>query len=562
MKTPLRLILFLTALLIMHTAAAQTIRTSFIPQLNPFSYVDSDGSPSGFYIELLEAMARDIGFELSYVEGSWGENFELGRNGELDLLIAVAYTPERREFLDYLDEPVASAYSQVIRRRGAEIESVLDLNARRVGIMRGDSNGQGFLEFVNGFELDLEVMHYEDYPALLSAISTGEVDAGAIINLYNLDDYPDIARTSIVFNAYSTSFATAKGTNAELMSELNSRLVRWKADPNSPYYEIFSHYFGGDSRQPIPAGVITGMIFLLLSTIGALIIVQILTRRLRKANAQLEEWNSTLEQRVQARSLELEESRGKLLEAEKMAALGNMVAGVAHEINTPIGVALTAASYIRDHVSEISRQFRSDKLSREDFDVFLENSMNSAEMVSGNLLRAASLIQSFKEISIDQVRGERRPINIKEYGESVLRNLYPRIKGSGHEYRFEADNQVIVTDPGSIAQIITNLFENALVHGLADRDNGRIDIEMRLRRDPDPQVHLRFSDNGCGVDEAIRENMFEPFVSTRKFQGSSGLGLSIIHNIITKKLSGEISVHSDRKTGTEFRIIFPCEIPE
>jgi signal transduction histidine kinase len=538
---------------------AQSVRASFIPDLPPFSFRAEDGSRTGFYIELLDALASDIGFDVEYVEGSWGENFSRGREGSLDLLISVTYTAEREAFLDYTEEPVISAYTQVVRRRGTGIESVLDLDGRRVGIMAGDSNGAAFVEFVGGFGLDIDIAEYPGYPALLGALFAGEIEAGAMVNLFNLDGYQDVDRTSIVFNAFATSFASAKGTNAELLETINERILAWKSDPSSPYYDIFSHYFGSGGSRPLPPWLVPGVAVLLVFTITSWVLVRILTGKLRQANAELAQWNARLEDRVERRSRELDDSRRKLMDAEKMASLGNMVAGVAHEINTPIGVALTASSFLNDHVRTLEKQYGEDQLSKEHFQEFLENARESALMINGNLSRAANLIQSFKEVSIDQTLDEPRRINIRDYAESVLKNLYPRIKRTGFRYRLEAPDVELLTQPGSLAQILTNLFENSLTHGFADAETGCIDIRFAVLEGERPRLELVFADDGGGIDETVRDRIFEPFVSSRKFEGSSGLGMSIVHNIVTKKLGGEISFSTSPDTGTEFLIIFPVD---
>ncbi len=561
MKRPGALVIALLATAIAsQPLLGQQITAAFMPDLPPFSFVDSQGQRTGFYIDLLEALADDLGFEVSYNQGSWGENLELTRRGEIDLLIAVTRTAERAEFLDYLDETVLAAYTQIVANRQSTIETVLDLDKKSVGIMTGDRNGEAFLDFIDEFDVQIELNRYADYTALLSAVSSGEVDAAAVSNLIDLEGYPLIFRTSIIFNAYSTTYATAKGENWLFMQQLNARLARWKSDPNSPYNRLFESYFGESGRRVIPPWIISSLIVLIIAVVASALSVSILTRKLRAANVELKSWGQTLEEKVKQRTRQMEESQRRMLEAEKTAGMGTMVAGVAHEINTPIGVALTASTLLEESINSIESKLKKDQISREDFQRFLDTTRKSSDMVTGNISRAAELIQSFKEVSIDQVSEDQRIINVREYCRSVLSNLYPLIKDSGHSHTLDAPDAEIETVPGLISRILANLYENAILHGLAGRENGHIHIRISLSAGAPDTVYLDFSDDGNGIPEDIRERVFEPFVSSKKFQGSSGLGLSIVHNIVTSNLRGQIQLEKNSSTGSRFIITFPCRI--
>jgi len=551
---------FILALLfagLVSTLSGETIKAAFIPGLYPFSYLDENGQKTGFYIELLNALAEESGFDVEYISGNWSENFEAGKNADLDLLISVTYTEERTEYLDFLSEMVISNWTQVIKQKSAKIDSILALDNQKVGVMKYDQNGQAFLKFANRFNLKMKVTEYDSFEAMCDAINKGEILAGAIQNFFDISPYSQVERTSIIFNGFSTTFATAKGHNPAFMAALDKQIHIWKTDKESPYHVIFNEYFGLSPKTAIPFWIYSLLFTLAVVSLTAWIIVNSLTRKLRQANTALTEWNITLEMKIEERSKALDESRMLLLQKEKMASLGEMVAGVAHEINTPIGVALTASSFLLDNADQISNEFKKGELSQEEFESFLETLSSSGSMINTNILRASSIIKSFQEISIDQNIEESREINLKNYCEALLVSLSPKIKHSDYSYRLTADDVHVETYPGLIAQIITNLFLNALIHGFEDREKGMIDISLIYEMES-KQIIITVKDDGKGISKEIYETMYEPFVSTKRFEGSSGIGLNIVYNIVVQKLNGSIECESKSGEGTKFTVTFPC----
>jgi len=534
----------------------QMVTAAFIPGLDPFSYLGDNGKRTGFYIDLLNALSDELGFEVEYIDGSWAENFNAGKEGTLDLLISVTYTDERSEYLDFLSEMVVSSWTQVIRERKSDIESILDLNGKNVGVMKYDQNGEAFLRFADKFDLEMHVIEYDSFKSMCEAMERGEILAGSIQNFFDISAYPQLERTSIIFNGFSTTYATAKGRNRELMSSLDEQLSAWKSDEKSPYHVLFNKYFGISAQTVIPSWIITLLLFFILASSASWLIVRSLTRKLRNANSNLAELNRTLERKVEERSRALDESRAQLINVDKMALLGEMVSGVAHEVNTPIGVALTASGFLLDNVKQIEGRIREGSLSQEEFSDFLENVISSGQMVNTNILRAANIVSSFKEISIDQNLDESRVINLKDYSEALMVSLSPKIKHTVFSYRLHADDIVVETHPGLITQIITNLFLNSLVHGFEGRGSGIIDISLVCDAEV-REIVIEVSDDGNGIPETIYKTMYEPFVSSKRFQGSSGIGLNIVHNIVVRRLGGSIECKTSPSRGTRFIITIP-----
>lgn len=279
--------------------------------------------------------------------------------------------------------------------------------------------------------------------------------------------------------------------------------------------------------------------------------------------ATIKSLNENLEGKITARTKELEDSleylkktQTQLIESEKMASLGCLVAGVAHEINTPIGVSVTAVSMLESSSKDIKKAFTSDKMTKENFEQYLEEAIELSEMILTNLMRAAQLIRSFKQVAVDQSSQEWRMIEVKKYLQEVLVSLHPKYKHLMEDIDVNcADNLSFTTNPGSLAQIITNLVCNSVEHGFHDftPDNPKIHLTIRLiEKNSEKILQIEYSDNGKGMTAEQKEKVFEPFYTTRRAEGGSGLGLSIVYNLITQLLGGKISCISEPDKGSVF----------
>ncbi|MCP4130601.1 MAG: PAS domain S-box protein [bacterium] len=290
--------------------------------------------------------------------------------------------------------------------------------------------------------------------------------------------------------------------------------------------------------------------------------------RIRK---EIETLNEKLEQRVEERTIELKlanasikesfdtlkSTKDQLVESEKMASLGGLVAGVAHEINTPIGVGVTAASYLEAKIRNIADLYSAGTIPTEELEKFIGNAVEASSAISINLRRAAELIQSFKQVAVDQSSEKERTFNLKKYIEEVLISLGPRLKDSSHVIKVESPNTIeICSYPGVFSQIITNLVINSLVHGFEGIETGEIRIEI-ARHNHDLQISYR--DNGIGMDEKTLKNIFVPFYTTKRGKGGSGLGMHIVFNLVNQRIGGTIQCSSFPGKGTTFVIRIPGE---
>ncbi|MFZ4730684.1 MAG: sensor histidine kinase, partial [Pseudanabaena sp.] len=251
----------------------------------------------------------------------------------------------------------------------------------------------------------------------------------------------------------------------------------------------------------------------------------------------------------------LQSAQTELVKSEKMAALGGLVAGIAHEINTPIGIGVTAASLITDKIQELSDSLQKGLLKRSDLDKFLDTLKQSSLIVLANLNRAAELIQSFKQVAVDQSSEERRAFDLKTYLEEVLLNLQPKLKRTKINVLIDCpDNIILDSFPGLISQIATNLVMNSLLHAYDAGDNGTICFCVTQYSD---SLSLQYSDDGKGIPSDNIDKIFDPFYTTKRGQGGSGLGLHIVYNLVTQKLQGTITCESQVGVGTKFMMQIP-----
>jgi len=282
--------------------------------------------------------------------------------------------------------------------------------------------------------------------------------------------------------------------------------------------------------------------------------------------------NEKLSEKVNARSTALKESnqelletldklhqfQGRLVENEKMASLGDMVAGIAHEVNTPIGLGVTASTLMLDRLSEIKQAFEDKTLKSSQLKKFLVQGEENINIIYRNLDRAAKLITSFKRVAVDQSSAETCQFNVKELIDEVLLTLQAKITTKNVAVIISCSEELIVeSKPGSINQILINLIINSITHAFEERSQGTIEIDIIYFSH---QLNIRYQDDGVGIDESIKNKVFEPFITTKRGIGGSGLGLHLVYNLVTQGLNGHIDFQSNSEMGTQFDITFPVTL--
>ena len=262
-------------------------------------------------------------------------------------------------------------------------------------------------------------------------------------------------------------------------------------------------------------------------------------------------------EKAESALFELNTAQQTLIDAERLAALGGLVAGVAHEVNNPIGISLTVASSLARRTEMFEAELRSEGgLRRSQLEEFVRTSRDASQQLVANLHRAGELIQSFKQVAVDRSHAERRQFSLGEATDQIVASLRPVLKRAPITLNVDVPEGLIINGyPGSYGQILTNLFLNAVNHAFADGRSGTITISARARGHDD--VEINFADNGVGMTPDVQRQAFDPFFTTRRNEGGTGLGLHIVYNLVTQQLGGRMMLESRPGQGTTFRIIMP-----
>ncbi|NIA00673.1 sensor histidine kinase [Massilia sp. CCM 8734] len=287
------------------------------------------------------------------------------------------------------------------------------------------------------------------------------------------------------------------------------------------------------------------------SNVGVAIARMQADHAVRVAKERLEQQNSALNAALTA----LRDAQTELVRQEKLASLGRLVAGVAHEINTPLGICVTATSHLVQELKLTREELAAGEMTEDSLAQFFDIVDQSLRIMTTNTQRAAALVRSFKQVAVDQSSDHIRSFNMKAYLAEVLLSLQPRLKGRPVKVEVDCPDDITLDSfPGAVSQIVTNLLMNSLVHGYTREQSGVIKIEVRL---DGGQVWFDYRDDGAGMDQETLGKLFDPFFTTRRAQGGSGLGAHIVYNLVTGPLGGSVTVDSAPGEGLHYRLRFP-----
>jgi len=261
---------------------------------------------------------------------------------------------------------------------------------------------------------------------------------------------------------------------------------------------------------------------------------------------------------LEQKNSELEQAMQQLANNEKLSSLGSLVAGVSHELNTPIGVALTGSSCLGDRSFEIQRAMNNGSITKNQLQTFIDEVQTGSTLIVDNIRIASELIHNFKQVAVDQSSERKRQFNVKVTIEEVLSTLSPTLKKTNHTIDLDLEpTLMMISYPGPLGQVITNLVNNSVLHGFSETKNGVISITAKRLNN---HLLLTYKDNGKGMEKDVLKRVFEPFFTTKMGQGGSGLGMHIVHNIVTGILKGELSLTSEVGQGIKMQIDLPLEV--
>lgn len=276
-----------------------------------------------------------------------------------------------------------------------------------------------------------------------------------------------------------------------------------------------------------------------------------LEARIAARTADLEQLNQDLK----ASYTDLKQAHEYLVQTEKLAALGALVAGISHEVNTPLGICVTTSTYLVTLLNENHQLFKDKKLTVKKFDELCSESLDCTDILINNLHRSVELLENFKLLAVDQTHYEYRSFYMKDYTQRILTNLYPETKKRNVEITITCEDSLQIKGyPGILAQLLSNLVMNSLIHGFVGEGPHHIQISYDVVGDT---ILMEYADNGCGMDSASAKRAFDPFYTTRRGSGGSGLGLFIVYNLVTTRLMGTITLDTAINEGARFTIRVP-----
>ncbi|WP_196159215.1 sensor histidine kinase [Reinekea sp. G2M2-21] len=278
--------------------------------------------------------------------------------------------------------------------------------------------------------------------------------------------------------------------------------------------------------------------------------------RVKQRTEDLTRVNKELTETVQR----LEDAKDSLVQTEKLAALGALVAGVSHELNTPIGNGRVMSSSLYETAKQLKANFENGKMTKSQFESALDEILQGANLIERNLLKAVNLVQSFKKIAVDRTSDSRRVFKINEFIHEIESTLHHIFKSKPYELVVDLEEQdaELNSFPGVLSQIISNLINNSIMHGFENQSTGTVTVSTRSQGS---SIDITVSDDGIGMTDDVKKRIFEPFFTTKMGKGGSGLGMHIVHNLTTVSLGGQLNVQSEEGKGTTVTLSIPLQAP-
>jgi signal transduction histidine kinase len=516
--------------------SAQTIKVG-LPLVPGILYRDNEGEPAGFYLDLLEAMAEEEDWSLEWIDGSWQESYQNLINGTIDMLPIAAITDERMEEVDFLDTTVITTWSELYIHKDSKLNSPLELNQKKIGLINSDNNSLKFTQFIQGFGVDYEPVVFENHEEAIKGLIEKRVFAFAgPSSLDKKSDLP-IKNAGFHFNPVNSTMAFRKGFSPEIRSILNNKLRTWKYNSDSPYHTLLSQYhMNQEMTQELPPWLfwISYGVIILIITILA--------------------FNLTLRRKLRIQAKMILEAEREQHHSDKINSLGHMAGGIAHDFNNMLTGIMGFSELIMEHLEsdelkEYSRQI-------------LETGQKASELTQQLLSFARKESAPKKETDIHDLL-----YTVK----SLLQHtINPKISLS---MKLDSHNPVLDCHSSQLQNALLNLGLNAvdamprggnLLMGTRDLDLSKRDVthlesnhvkgDIKFR--PGKYLEIYFKDSGVGIEEENVRKIFEPYYTTKERGKGTGLGLPSVIGTVSLH-EGLLLLQSKRGEGTTFRILLP-----
>ncbi len=499
----------------------------------PKVFTNKEGIPAGIFVDIIGEIARREGWSLKYVHDSWPQCLANLESGEIDLMVDVAYSPERAQKYDFCENDVLNNWAQVYTRKGVDIKLITDLKGMHLATLRRGIHLMRLKNLADGFGFDIKLTEVDNYEAVFRMIHERKVDAGIVNRIYGYsqEDQYNVVRSPVVFSPASLRFAVKKGKNRDVISAINRQITSLKAEKISAYHQSLRRWLGETTKLGLPGWIgwsfsVAAAGILLLFLISILLKYQVnrKTEHLRMVNAQLEKQISE----TMKAHLELKRSEEILIRQERLSALGQLTSGIAHDFNNMLIPILGYSDLLLESPDLLKEP--------EKMLPMLETIRKSAET-------SRETVKRLQEFSRADSRPKMEKVNIAQLVSGVVETTKPLWK-SDREARSVTikiiedvpPDLVVIVSKSQFSEALMNLIINAL-HAVSS--GGEVTIRAFVK---DETFNLEVKDTGIGMSKDVARKCLEPFFSTKGEDGT-GMGLAMVHGIV-KRHKGSLNIHS------------------
>lgn len=513
-----------------------------IAQNPPKCYMDDEGKPAGIFVEILNSIGNEEGWELQYQLGKWDENLLKLQSGEIDLVADVAYTTDRDKLFAFHSIPVLSSWSQVYSRKGLGVQSIIDLDGKRIVVLEGSIQQQALNTMVKGFGLQVTITAVQSFDDAFKAVAENKADVAVTNNFfgrmhansYGLED------TAIVFEPSTLFFVAAKGRNVDLLDKIDLNLKQLKQTPDSDYYKAIRNWTSESTGMIIPLWVKVMLLVvglgLLISTIAGFV----LKRQVRLRTHELQLANADMENRIIERTKELASAMQAAQQADMLKSA--FLATMSHELRTPLNSIIGFTGIL---LQELPGNLNDEQ----------KKQLHLVQNSSRHLLSLINDVLDISKIEAGQLDLQYSIFDLKKSIEKAVLLVKTQAEKKGLEVNtcYQHDSLEIECDQRRLEQVILNLLSNAVKF----TETGSITITTMEQNEC---YIISIQDTGIGIPLSELDRLFKPFHQidsglTRKYEGT-GLGLSICYQLLNL-LGGRIVVKSEPGKGSTFRAIVP-----